>query len=117
MRCETPICGAARPAPFFAAMVSFMSSSSARSSGVPKASTGFAFSRSTGCPILSTSRTAMSAHHFRHDLPCLAHGLLDDAPDVVERHGVRAAAASGGRVHDDAQVHVLQAQLARERGL
>src|SRR5471032_3131724 len=99
-RCSTPICGAARPAPLFAAIVSIMSSRSAFSSGVPNASTGLERSRRTGCPILSTSRTGMALHHSGHDQPHASHALVHNAPDVVEGHGARAGAAPRLGVHD-----------------
>src|ERR1700691_4517662 len=54
----TPICGAARPAPCSARMVSFMSATSAVSSS-SKRCTGAATCLSSGSPILSTGRTAM----------------------------------------------------------
>src|SRR6185312_1238643 len=112
----TPICGAARPAPFFAAMVSFMSSTSARSSGVASFSTGFARSRSTGWPMRSTSRTAMALLHLRDDHAHLRHALLHHLGDVVERDRARALAAPGRGVHDDGEGRVAQAQLAGEGG-
>src|SRR5688572_24762251 len=83
-RCPTPIWGAASPAPFLAAMVSFMSWRSDFSSG-PNCSTGFARSRSTGCPILNTSRTAMFPHESGDDAAHVAHRLVDHLADVLQR--------------------------------
>jgi hypothetical protein len=48
-RIETPTCGAARPIPTSSCMVSTMSATRARISGVTSP-TGFAFWRSTGSP-------------------------------------------------------------------
>src|SRR5437764_3620011 len=97
-------------------MVSFMSWTSARSSGVPKRSMRFARSRRTGWPIRSTSRTAMAIHHSAGNQPDLSHGLIDDPDDIVEGHALEALAASGGRVdaHGDGRVGHLQ--LPREGG-
>src|SRR3990167_1244267 len=56
---STPIWGAARPAPWAAAMVSNMSAIKACSSGVSKCSTGWATRNRRGSPILRISRTAI----------------------------------------------------------
>src|ERR1017187_2461178 len=48
---STPICGAARPAPLAACIVSNMSATSSRNSGVPKRSTGLAMRSNRGSPI------------------------------------------------------------------
>src|SRR5690554_6470214 len=55
----TPICGAARPTPPAAAMVSNMSAISACSSGVSNSVTGSAGASRRGSPILRIGRTAM----------------------------------------------------------
>src|SRR5881394_3633677 len=106
MRSLTPICGAARPAPFFDAMVSFMSSTSARNAGVPMFSTFFARSRRTGCPILSTSRTDMALHDLRDDEPHFFHCSIDNPRDVVQRDAVAALGAPRGRVHANPDLRV-----------
>src|SRR3977135_1249018 len=113
MRWPTPICGAASPAPFLCAIVSFMSWRSACNSGVPNDSTGLARSRSTGCPILRTSRIAMLLHHLRDDEAEAAHCVVDHAGDVVERDRARAGAAPGRRIHHHGEVRIGEAQLAR----
>src|ERR1700682_1055941 len=108
MRWLTPICGAASPAPFFAAMVSFMSWSSSRSSGVANFSTGRARSRSTGWPMRRTSRTDMALHHLLDDEPDTAHRFLDDAADVDDRHAARTGAAPRGGIHHDRHVRIQE---------
>src|SRR5688500_12900720 len=110
----TPICGAARPAPFWAAMVSFMSSTSSRSSGVAKRSTGFARSRSTGWPMRSTSRTGMAFHELRDDEAHLRHRFLDDAGDVVEGDAFGAVTPARGGIDHDRKRRVGHLQLAGE---
>src|SRR5258706_3663333 len=106
MRSPTPIWGAARPAPSFDAMVSFMSWTSARNSGVPMFSTFFAGSRRTGCPILSTSRTDMALHDPGDDEPHLFHCSIDNPRDVVQRDAIAALGAPRRRVHADGDLRV-----------
>src|SRR4051812_40388783 len=113
-RCETPICGAARPAPSSDAMVSFMSPTRAWSSAVSNPSTGLAFSRRTGCPMRNTSRTAMFLHQPGKDRAHLPHAALDDLGDVLHRDAVRARAAPRRRVHDHRDRGVGQLDLAGE---
>jgi hypothetical protein len=55
----TPICGAARPAPLAASMVSSRSLSNACSSGVLKAFTGCATRNRRSSPIFKMSRMAI----------------------------------------------------------
>src|SRR5688500_14575866 len=57
-RCPTPTCGAARPTPSSAYIVSNMSAINARTSSVTRA-TGAAIARNTGSPITRTCRIAM----------------------------------------------------------
>src|SRR5688500_10006873 len=98
-------------------MVSFMSATSARSSGVPTFSTALAFSRRPGWPIRNTSPVGMLLHDLRADQPYFRHGLLDHAPDVLERYAGCCGAAPGGRVHLDSEGGVGEFQLSRQRGL
>src|SRR4051812_22479291 len=120
-RRRTPICGAARPAPLRCAMVSRMSWSSSASSGVSNFSTGSDFCQSSGSPMRSTSRiTAGSSFllaEFFEDAPNAAHGHVEHFADLVERHGAGAVAAAGGVIRDHRDRRVVEAYLARERGL
>ena len=104
---RTPICGAARPAPFIAAMVSCMSCSSACSSGVPKFSTGFArLAQDAGRPCATPHEPPWRSTSFRDDQPHLRHGLLDDArrsPRSGRRRALLAAAGGGIHHHGDAR--------------
>jgi hypothetical protein len=55
----TPICGAARPAPLAACIVSNMSATSACSSGVSNSRTGSAMRSRRTSPIFRISRTVI----------------------------------------------------------
>src|SRR5882724_215176 len=61
---DTPICGAARPAPFNDVIVSCISAISACNSGESNCSTGLACCNKSGSPILSTERTAIVAKEY-----------------------------------------------------
>jgi hypothetical protein len=67
-RSGTPICGAARPTPLIAAMVSCMSEISACNSGVSKRSTSRERSNRRGSPIRSTGLAGMALPQLLDDV-------------------------------------------------
>ena len=79
-------------------------------------STGSDFCHSRGSPM----RRTVADHSLAQgsdDAPHPAHRFLEHRADLVERDGVRAVAAAGGVVRDHRDGRVLQAELARQRGL
>src|SRR5262245_5359839 len=113
---STPICGAANPAPLSAFIVSSMSATSARNSGVSKRGTGFDGSSSRGSPILNTGLIPMAENHSPENRSHAFHGQLRDRSDVLEPDAGCARAAPRGVVDDYGDGGVTQADLARERG-
>src|SRR5205807_10478647 len=95
----TPICGAARPAPFAAFMVSRRSASNAARSSVPKRSTAWERSNRRGSPIRKISLIiGFFGFPLLHDLidqrAHLVHRALEHHDDLFHRNGLRALAAS-----------------------
>src|SRR3954467_3269281 len=63
------------------------------------------------------ARSSFLLAELFQDAPHAAHGDVEDFADLVERHGASAVAPACGAVGDYRDRRVVEAHLARERGL
>src|SRR4026208_989033 len=116
-RSGTPICGAARPAPSSASIVSSMSVSKVSSVCVPNPSISLERTSKRGSPSLRTGLIAIVDLQATQHLTDLKHRLLEHLADLGEHDPALARAASSRPIHHDRERRVRDPQLARKNRL
>src|SRR5262245_42261841 len=113
-RSGTPICGAARPAPSSASIVSSMSVSKLSSSGEPNCSTSRERTSKRGSPSLSTGLIAIADLQMSQHAAYLQHGLFEHLADIRQDDSPSAGSTSCSPIHDDCQRRIRDLELARQ---